>query len=284
MIVDTHVHIWEMPPIAPIGPTAPNFRSLPDEPGTAEELLADMDANGVDYTVLVQTSWSTWDNGYLADSARKYPNRLVAHGLVDPLAPDNAKIARYWVEERGMVGFRFHPEYYDEVDILTRPENQALWETISALGAIVQIHNRPRNAHQLDSVAAKYPGIPWLIDHLMYPEVSWGPKYEPYQPVLALARHPNVYMKISDVHSRSKQGFPYEDMHPVIEAVIDAFGVERCLWGTGYPGHHRQKHNWPSLADELRLIREGLPFLSQSDKDRILGENAARIWGLSSHR
>ncbi|MCI0438218.1 MAG: amidohydrolase [Chloroflexi bacterium] len=280
MIVDTHVHIWEMPPIAPIGPTAPNFTSLPDEPGTAEELLADMDANGVDYTVLVQTSWSTWDNGYVADSAKKYPNRFVAHGLVDPLAPDNAEIARYWVEERGMVGFRFHPEYYDDIEILTRPEDAAMWKTISEIGAIVQVHNRPRNAHQLDAVAAKYPNITWLIDHLMYPEVAWAPKYEAYQPVLALARHPNVYMKISDVHSRSKQGFPYQDMHPVIKKVIDAFGIERCLWGTGYPGHHRQRHNWPSLADELRLIREGLPFLSQSDKDRILGENAARIWRL----
>jgi L-fuconolactonase len=280
MIVDTHVHIWEMPPIAPIGPTAPSFTALPDEPATAEELLADMDANGVDYAVLVQTSWSTWDNGYVADSAAKHPRRFVAHGLVDPLAPDNAETARYWMKERGMVGFRFHPEYYDDVEILTRPENAALWEALSELGAIVQVHNRPRNAHQLDAVAGMYREITWLIDHLMYPDVSWAPRYQEYQPVLALARHPNVFIKISDVHSRSRQRFPYADMHPVIKAVVSAFGVERCLWGTGYPGHHRAKHGWPTLADELRLIREGLPFLSESDKDKILGENAARIWQL----
>ena len=71
MIVDTHVHIWEMPPIAPIGPTAPRGSGLPTEPGTAELLLEDMDANGVDWTVIVQTSWSPWDDGYVADSARK---------------------------------------------------------------------------------------------------------------------------------------------------------------------------------------------------------------------
>ncbi|MCH7970546.1 MAG: amidohydrolase, partial [Chloroflexi bacterium] len=72
MIVDTHVHIWEMPPIAPIGPTAPNWTSEPTESGNAELLIDDMDANEVDKTVLVQTSWSTWDNGYVADSAVKY--------------------------------------------------------------------------------------------------------------------------------------------------------------------------------------------------------------------
>ena len=67
MIVDTHVHVWEIdPPKYPIGPTAPGWTSMPDEPGTADELLAEMDACGVDWSVLVQTSWSTWDDGYIA--------------------------------------------------------------------------------------------------------------------------------------------------------------------------------------------------------------------------
>ena len=45
MIIDTHVHVWEIdPPRYPIGPTAPGWKSLPDEPGTADELLAEMDA------------------------------------------------------------------------------------------------------------------------------------------------------------------------------------------------------------------------------------------------
>ena len=57
MIVDTHVHVWEIdPPRYPVGPTAPNFTSLPDVPATADELIADMDSNGVDVSVLVQTS------------------------------------------------------------------------------------------------------------------------------------------------------------------------------------------------------------------------------------
>jgi len=124
MIVDTHVHIWEMPPVAPVGPTAPRWTGEPTAPGTAEMLLEEMDANGVDRTVLVQTSFSTWDNGYVADSAQRFPDRFVAQGLVDPLDPDNAAHAAYWMDERGMTGFRFHPMYYrtedpNEGEILT---------------------------------------------------------------------------------------------------------------------------------------------------------------------
>ena len=53
------------------------------------------------------------------------------------------------------------------------------------------------------------------------------------------------------------------------------------VWGTGYPGHHRVKHQWPTLQDELRLVREGLPFLSAAEQDRILGGTAAEIWNLA---
>ena len=113
MIVDTHVHVWEIdPPKYPVGPTAPTWNSYPDEPGTADELLAEMDAHSVDWTVLVQTSWSTWDNGYIADSVKRFPDRFIGHGLIDPQDPNNAEQVRYWIKERGLVGFRFHPMYY----------------------------------------------------------------------------------------------------------------------------------------------------------------------------
>ncbi len=299
MIVDTHVHVWEMPPKAPIGPTAPDWTSLPDEPGTAEELLEDMDANAVDRAVLVQTSWSTWNNSYVADSARAHPDRFVAMGMVDPLDPANAVIARYWMEERGMAGFRFHPAYYHPpegqqtttaltragypggVDILTLHCNEPMWDALSELRAVVQVHNRPDDAHQLDAVAARYPRITWLIDHMMYPLVEWAPDYVPYLPVLALAEHKNVYIKISDVHGRSKQPYPYTDMHGIVRRIVSAFGANRCMWGTGYPGQKQQlKAKWPLLADELRLVREGFDLLSDSDRRKVLGENARRVWKL----
>ena len=85
-----------------------------------------------------------------------------------------------------------------------------------------------------------------------------------------------------DVAGRSDQEFPYIDVHPFIQQLLSVFGAERTVWGTGYPGHHRQKHNWPSLEQELRLIQERLPFLTDDDKDKILGGTAAQIWNLTT--
>ena len=286
MIVDTHVHVWEIPPIAPIGPTAPRWTSLPTEPATAELLIEDMDANGVDRTVVVQTSFSTWDNGYVADAAKRFPDRFVAQGMVDPLDPDNVNQAIYWMEERGMTGFRFHPGYYltedpAEGEILTKPENAAMFEAIQERHGIVQIHCPAEYAGQMDIAVARYPEITWLIDHMMYPLPEMAANsWEDYRPVLNLARHPNVLIKISDVHSRSHEEFPHADMHEVVKLSINEFGIDRCMWGTGYPGYHRTEHGWPTLAGELRIVREGFDWLTDAERDLLLGDNAARIWNL----
>ena len=77
----------------------------------------------------MQTSWSTWDNGYIADSQARFPDRFIGHGMLDPQNPDNADQARYWMEERGLLGFRFHPMYYPDEKVLTTPQNRPLWKS-----------------------------------------------------------------------------------------------------------------------------------------------------------
>ena len=280
MIVDTHVHVWEIdPPRYPVGPTAPTWTAEPDEPGTADELIEDMDANGVDASVLVQTSWSTWDNGYMSDSVARFPDRFVGHGLIDPQDTEgNAEQVRYWMEDRGLVGFRFHPFYYPDEQILVKDDNRAMWGELAARNAVIQFHMRYGDAPQVDEIARRHPNMTLIIDHMGYPDPETG--MEVFQPIIDLARHDRMFVKISDVKGRSREPFPFRDMHPFVRALLDAFGVERAMWGTGYPGHHRVKHNWLSLADELRLVREGYDFLTSAEKDRLLGGTAAAVWGL----
>ena len=153
-----------------------------------------------------------------------------------------------------------------------------MFDEIEKRHGIVQVHCRPEYAGQLDVVAGRHEGITWLIDHMMYPLAEWAPDWTPYRPVLDLARHPNVWIKISDVHRRSAEPFPHTDMHPVVKMATDAFGIERCMWGTGYPGYHREKHGWPSLAGELDLVREGYSWLSEGDRSKLLGDNARRLF------
>ena len=235
MIVDTHVHVWEIdPPKYPVGPTAPTWNSYPDEPGTADELLVEMDAHGVDWTVLVQTSWSTWDNGYIADSVERFPSRFIGHGLIDPQDPDNAEQVRYWIEDRGLVGFRFHPMYYPDEKILLTRQNEPMWEEIASLDAVIQFHLRGEFADQVAAIADRHPSLKLILDHMGYPQVDADEA--DFQPIVDLAQHDNICLKLSDVAGRSSQDFPYRDVHPFIEKLVGAFGAERMVWGDGISG------------------------------------------------
>ena len=280
MIIDCHVHVWEMPPIAPIGATAPTWTAVTEEAGPTELLVADMDANGVDAAVLVQSSGSTWDNAYVAESASADRGRFRSIGLVDPMDPDNASVAARWMDEFGMSGFRFHPDYYPDDVVLDADRNGKMFEVIEGRGGIVKVHNRVGNVGQMAGIVERYPGITWIVDHMMYPE-PWmaGDGWTAYLPVLDLGRSSNVVMMISDVHNRSGEDFPFGDMHSVVMMAIDAFGIDRCIWGTGYPGYLREKNGWLSLADELRLVREGFDWLTEEERGKLLGGNAKRIYG-----
>lgn len=282
MTIDAHMHIWELPPIAPVGPTAPTWSSGHDEPGNLELLTADLDANGVHGAVLVQSSGATWDNSYIARSANSDRSRFRSIGLIDPLKPNNAVDATNWLTQWGLSGFRFHPDYYPDCYILTLPHNSALWKVLETENAIAKVHNRTGNAHQLAQVAAQYSGITWIVDHMMYPEPDMAPaRNGPYAQVLGLAQFDNVYMMISDVHNRSNEEFPFADMHDFVKAAIDAFGIDRCLWGTGYPGYHRVNAGWLTLEDELRLVREGFSWLTDSEQTRLLSGTAAEVYRYS---
>ena len=153
-----------------------------------------------------------------------------------------------------------------------------MWEEIAALDAIIQFHLRAGFANQVAVIAQRYPHLKLILDHMGYPQVEEDEAA--FQPIVDLAQYDNMYLKLSDVAGRSRQSFPYTDVHPLIQKLVQAFGAERMVWGTGYPGHHRLKYHWPSLEQELRLIQEGLLFLTDGERERILGGTAAEIWGL----
>ena len=52
--------------------------------------------------------------------------------------------------------------------------------------------------------------------------------------LLALAPHANVAVKISGACTLSHQPFPYKDIWDPLGRVFDAFGFDRCLWGTDW--------------------------------------------------
>ena len=75
------------------------------------------------------------------------------------------------------------------------------------------------------------------------------------------------------------KSYPFNNAMPYIEQVYQAFGSDRLLWGTGYPGATRTEFQRPTLKRELELVKEQFRFMSALDKRKYLGLNAKDLWG-----
>jgi predicted TIM-barrel fold metal-dependent hydrolase len=135
---------------------------------------------------------------------------------------------------------------------------------------------------QAAQLASRNPKTQLVIDHLGLQQPFEPPP--PTQPfaelprVLALAARPNIAIKISGAGTLSHEPFPYKDIWDPLARIFDAFGFNRCMWGT----------DW-TRAVALLTYREGVEAfrvtdrLSDSDRAALMGDTLARVynWSLS---
>ncbi len=279
------MHVWaDEPNRFPFRHPYVSDYKRPAAPGTVEMLIDDMDANGVTHCVLVQVIFHGWDNAYVVDCIRRYPKRLEAHGLIDPTDPKVADKLEYWMKEHGLAGMRFSPIYYRDGrhggdDWITSKAHHALWKKAEQLGAVFNLFIATQQLPKFEVMVKRYPGVRVVIDHLAQADLKADDPLPEFKKLLALARYPNVWVKVSELTSVSKSGkYPFADAYPWVKHAYDAFGPDRLLWGTGYPGAARAHYKRPTLERELALIREEMPFLTAEDRAKILGLNAFKLW------
>lgn len=279
-VIDTHMHVWSLDSSRyPFQPPEPNYRK-PTADGSVETYLEEMKRGRVDRAVLVQERSSGWNNRYIADCVRRFPERFVGHGLIDPHDPNNASVLEREVKENGLSGMRLSPIYhppgrFPNDQWLNAPANYPLWKKAGDLGAVFNVFLAPAQMPQLEDMVRRYPKVKVVVDHLGRPDILPAAPWVEDASLLKLARYPNVWVKFTELYSASKtKQYPYKDVHPFGKMVYDAFGPRRLLFGTGMVATTRRI----PLPDELRLIREDIPYFTDKDKPWILGKNATGIW------
>ncbi len=287
-IIDTHMHVWANDPQRyPVShPYVKGFtqKDVP-HPATVEMLVEDMDKHGCTHAVLVQVIYHGWDNTYVADCVKRFPDRFKAHGLIDPADPEVAKKMEFWMKEHGLHGMRFSPIYYQDGKHggdgwLDADATHRVWRMAEKLGAVFNFFIAAPQLPKLAKMVKAHPDVKITIDHLSQIDLGAADAEANLRLLLAMAKYPNVYVKVSELTSVSKSGkYPFPDAYPAVKRVYEAFGPDRLLFGTGYPGSARAAYNRPPLNKEIELIQKIIPFFSKSDREKILGRNAQAVWG-----
>jgi predicted TIM-barrel fold metal-dependent hydrolase len=257
-IVDAQVHIWSNGP-----PTVPAHRQVEVFP--VDSLLNEMDEAGVDAAVLHPPGWDPNGNEVAVEAARQHPERLAILGHFPLDQPESRSLIDGWKRRPGMLGLRF---------ALLQPRQQTWWTdgTMDWLWPAAERAGLPVALLAtgflpvVGNVAERYPGLKLLVDHLGRQRSDRDAAgFANLPELLALARFPNVAIKATGAPSYSSEPYPYRNIQPYLRQIYDAFGPERMFWGTDIT---RMPCSWREC---VTLFTEELPWLSESDKELIMG-------------
>ena len=272
--IDSQVHAYERNrPERPWG----GFLQGPDEV-TGDDMVAAMDAVGVDGALLVSPfSMYRYDASYALEVYAKHPGRF---GLIKPFDPQSEAIAdeiAEWAGTPGVVGARI---------MLTAQSFEADdpgLNGILAAGAKAGISVNVMCSGKLPllrELAHRNPDTQVVVDHVGLIQPFEPPALsEPFADlanVLSLAACDNVAIKISGACTLSHRPFPYADIWEPLRKVFDAFGFDRCMWGT----------DW-TRAVRLLTYEQGVKAfrvtdqLSDSERSALMGGTLVKIYNWS---
>ena len=276
--IDSQVHAY-----AANTPDRP-WDSLPNWPDhvTGPEMVAAMDSVGVDGAILVSAfSLYRYNASYAVEVRNAYPGRFGLVKPVDPSDPAVAEVIAAWKQTPGTVGIRI---------MMTRaPLSPSQWmgdQSDPGLDLILRAsvrHDFPVNLLCWDNLDAgialidRHPDARFIIDHLgiLQPRTPPAPPkpWAELSKVLELASRQNAVIKISGACTLSNVGYPFPDIWDPLARVFDAWGLDRCLWGT----------DWTRAFAVVDYEQAVEPFhltdrLTESERATLMGGACARAY------
>ena len=247
---------------------------------TGDQTVATLDASGVDGAILVSAfTMYRYDASYALAVHKRHPGRFALVKPVDPADPAVAENIAEWKRTPGTVGIRMLLARSGLATDAADPGLNRVLATAARLSVPVNLHIAGRLDQGIELIR-RHPDTRIIVDHLglvqphelPVPAEPWAelPK------VLTLAAMKNVAIKITGACTLSREAYPYNDIWGPVCRMIDAFGIDRCLWGTDWTRAvafltHKQG------VDAFRKTNR----ISDSDKAKLMGANTARIYGWS---
>ena len=155
------------------------------------------------------------------------------------------------------------------------PDQDPIWERAQELGSTFMVYGPTEYLPAVEPIIARFPEVKVALDHNGGAPVGEEPPQPLLGHVVRFARYPNVHVKLTPQAHRSNQPFPHEDTFSLYERIYDAYGPQRLMWGTNFPGVLKGEGYLPALE----MFRSHMPFLSDSDKEWLFHRTAESVWG-----
>jgi predicted TIM-barrel fold metal-dependent hydrolase len=241
--IDSQVHVYERNQ-----PGRPWHGVLAGPPEvTGDQMVAHMDAAGVDGAILVSAfTMYRYDASYALEVRKRHSNRFALVKPVNPADPAVPEIMQDWKRTPGAVGARMLLVRSGLATDAADPGLNLVLATAARLSLPMNLHIAGRLDQGIELIR-RHPDTQVIVDHLGL-----------VQGACTLSREP----------------YPYNDIWDPVCRMIDAFGIDRCLWGTDWT----RAVNFLTFKQGVDAFRQ-TGRISDSDKAKLMGANTARAYG-----
>jgi predicted TIM-barrel fold metal-dependent hydrolase len=287
MIVDAHHHLWDLDrnvypwlradpdPDAWVGDVTPIRRSY-----LVDEYTGDAVACGVVRSVHVQAEWDPSDpigeTRWLQEIAgdHGFPHAIVAAArLEDPRVDD---VLEQHLRFANVRGIRQMLDRDDGPSLLEDAKWQRGLGRLPAHGLSFDLQVNPNQLEAAAVLARRNPELVLVLNHCGMPRERTLPALDGWRGGLrCLAEHPNVTAKISGL-GMFDHAWTADSIRPYVHEMLDAFGVERCMFGSNFPVD-KLYSSYGTLVDAMDHLTS---TLSTDERRAFFHDNAVRIYRL----
>ena len=268
-IIDTHAHMYsdndaQYPTTTAFDPFRPSVGI-----GTSRHLRAVSQSAGVDRVVVVHTtSMYNFDNRLLSDTVDANRGWTVGVCTLDPMDPGSVGLLESYVRTRNVRGLRLTDASGD----FGHDGHRRLFEVADRLGVIICALANVQHRDPIAKLLAEYSGVRLVLDHCL--NLRAGDEAT-LRAVRDLASFPNAHAKMTFAVTGSDEAYPCRDTHDYIHRIVEAYGSNRCMWGSDFPCEL-----WcpkVTYAQHLAIYTQEAG-LSADTRANVVGGTAMRLW------
>jgi L-fuconolactonase len=275
MRIDAHQHFWTYSP-QEYGWINSDMAVLKRD-RLPDDLLILIGSAGIGGTVAVQARQTVAETSWLLELADQHAFIKGVVGWVDLCSAElRSQLSRLSAHPK-FRGVRHVVQDEPDDRFLLREDFLRGLGMLAEFGLTFDILIFPRHLARACDLVARFPEQRFVLDHIAKPRIKDGLITQWAVDVRRLAAFPNVFCKVSGMVTEADwQQWQQDDFRPYLEVVLEAFGVQRTMFGS----------DWPvctlagTYADVVEIISAFVGQLPHADQVAFWGETAQRFYGL----
>lgn len=273
--IDSHQHFWKFDPVR--DSWINDDMKVIQKDFLPEDLHPVLKQNDFDGCVSVQSDQSEAENHFHFQNAEKFDFIKGIVGWVDFQSKTVEERLQYYSRFKKIKGFRHVLQGEPQRDLMLQADFMNGISLLKKYNFTYDILIFKDQLQYIPKFVSSFPDQPFVIDHIAKPDIRNGEIYDWAKGIKELAQFENLYCKISGMVTEANwKNWNKEDFKPYMEAVVEAFGTNRIMFGS----------DWPvclvaaSYNEMLGIVEDYFSSFSKDEQEKFFGLNAIRFYNL----